>query len=143
MREGWRDRPRKAFLRLSQGVEHNRYTCPGGSALRHVIHGGPDTFFTPATALLEILMGRRRKKRRGRRRGGSREERKSDTRPRGDAPRIGPKYTDRGRLLPPDRSLRCLRLSLRQSEIHRRPDVMTSLSRSGAKPVLGLFPRGG
>lgn len=26
--------------------------------MRHVIHGGPDTFFTPATALLEILMGR-------------------------------------------------------------------------------------
>lgn len=26
--------------------------------MRHVIHGGPDTFFTPETALLEFLMGR-------------------------------------------------------------------------------------
>lgn len=49
-REEWRGEERRE--------EHNRYTCPGGSALRHVIHGGPDTFFTPETALLEFLMGR-------------------------------------------------------------------------------------
>lgn len=45
-------------LRITER-KHNRYTCPGGSALRRMIHGGSwIRFFTPATALLEILMER-------------------------------------------------------------------------------------
>lgn len=124
--------PRKASPFASRRGRHNRYTCPGGSALRHVIHGGPDTFFTPETALLEFLMGRMEKQRGGEWTNAGRERDSFETTKEWHAAarqcgsdRNAPTVVD----FFPNRFPLCLWLSLRQSKIHRRPDVMTSLSR--------------